>query len=129
MYTGITRFIEAILCMLPLVRKDKRFFCASNEPCASSLSDVQRELAHSWTYDRLDVYGERRDTEQTHQCLRSVGMADTAAMTDKTGSVGMAHYERLRYAGEIAVKKKTQNQNEQTLNEIREIIREIQVRQ
>ena len=28
------------------------------------MADGQRELAHSWTYDRLDVYGERRDSER-----------------------------------------------------------------
>ena len=28
------------------------------------MADGQRELAHSWTYDRLDAYGERRDSER-----------------------------------------------------------------
>ena len=40
------------------------FFARSNEPCADRMADGQRELAHSWTYDRLDAYGERRDSER-----------------------------------------------------------------
>ena len=36
----------------------------SNEPCADRMADGQLELALSWTYDRLDAYGECRDSER-----------------------------------------------------------------
>ena len=39
-------------------------FACSNEPCVDSLSCGCRELAHGQTHDRLDTYGECRDSHE-----------------------------------------------------------------
>ena len=60
----IDQIIQFTMYRLPLVRKDKRLFACSNEPCADRMMNGQREHAPGWTYIRLDAYGECRDSEQ-----------------------------------------------------------------
>ena len=40
------------------------FFARSNEPCVDGMAGGCRELAHGQTHDRLDTYGECRDSHE-----------------------------------------------------------------
>ena len=42
-----------------------------NEPCTDRTENARRELAHVRALDGLDVYGERRDSEQKAKRLRT----------------------------------------------------------